>query len=204
MTKSKVHKVCKVHKVFKFKIMKKTFLASSLVFLLFVISGCSLTPAANSNQSNKKAPVGDMASSTDKGPQMPKGTKEDLKVGVKVTVMGTAGTDGIVSATRITVGDIGPGNFGQGKFPTSTMASSTKFSKGQRPQRANGQGGGQWAGRGQGGGQSMTRVSGEILKKDDVSLTIKDSAGGSKLVFFSDKTEIFIFQAPTSTSAVKD
>ena len=183
--------------------MKKYLLLSTLAVFMFVFGGCA-TPQNSAPQTNKTTPAGDMTSSTEKGPQMPKGTVNDLKVGVKVTVMGTAGTDGIVSATRITIGDTGPGNFQPGKFPTSTMASSTKFNKGQypqgqRPQRKDGQSNGQWAGRGPGGGQSMARVSGEILKKDDASLTIKNDDGGSKLVYYSEKTEIFIFQPPTNT-----
>ena len=189
--------------------MKKTTLFLSLFFALFVVSGCA-TSQNSASQTNKTTPGNDTASSTEKGPQMPKGTVNDLKVGVKVTVMGTAGTDGIVSATRITIGDTGPGNFQPGKLPTSTMASSTKFNKGQypqgqRPQRKDGQGNGQWAGRGgAGGGQNMARVSGSILKKDDTSLTIQNSDGGSKFVYYSEKTEIFIFQSPTNTPKMKD
>ncbi|SRR3989339_1155340 len=189
--------------------MKKYLLLSTLAVFMFVFGGCA-TPQNSAPQTNKTTPAGDMTSSTEKGPQMPKGTVNDLKVGVKVTVMGTAGTDGIVSATRITIGDTGPGNFQPGKFPTSTMASSTKFNKGQypqgqRPQRKDGQSNGQWAGRGgAGGGQNMARVSGSILKKDDTSLTIQNSDGGSKFVYYSEKTEIFIFQSPTNTPKMKD
>lgn len=180
--------------------MKNVFLTCVVGAVLLIVSGCA-TSQNSAPQTDKTTPAGNMASSTDKGPQMPKGTKDDLKVGKKVTVMGTAGADGIVSATRITIGEMGPGNFQPGKFSTSTMASSTKFNKGQypqgqHPQRKDGQAGGQWTGRGPGGDQSMARVSGEILKKDDTSLTIKNSDGGSKLVYYSEKTEIFIFQPP--------
>lgn len=175
--------------------MRKTILFLSLFFILSVVSGCG-TPQNGASQTNKMIPANDIASSTDKGPQIPKGTVNDLKVGAKVTVMGTAGTDGIVSATRITVGNFGPGNFEPGKFPTSTMASSTKFVQRQRPQGQRPQGGnGQFVGRA-GGGFSGTRVSGEILKMDSTSLTIKNSDGGSKLVYYSSSTSIFIFEPP--------
>jgi hypothetical protein len=60
-------------------------------------------------------------------------------------------------------------------------------------QRMNGQGGQRRSGGMQGGlanGGAGDFAGGEILAKDDTSITLKSRDGGSKIVFFSDKTLI--------------
>ena len=47
----------------------------------------------------------------------------------------------------------------------------------------------------------MTMVSGEIIKQDSTSLVVKTDDGGSKIVYFTDKTSIFLPKISTSTPA---
>ena len=48
--------------------------------------------------------------------------------------------------------------------------------------------------------QGNGMIAGEIISKDDKTITLKDRAGGSKIVFFSDKTAI----AKTTDGALAD
>ena len=71
------------------------------------------------------------------------------------------------------------------------------------PKDRQGGGGGQKFGSTATSGQQrirgIGRVAGEILKVDNSSLIVKAQAGGSRIVFYSDKTQILIFKAPTTT-----
>ena len=41
-----------------------------------------------------------------------------------------------------------------------------------------------------GGMVSMSRISGEIIKKDSSTITLKITEGGSKLIFYSEETKV--------------
>ncbi len=201
--------------------LKKFGIASLLVGGVIFISGCGQanTIPQNGGANKNNFPRSNSASSTEKFFNMgTKATLADLVVGKKITVMGTTNSDGTVSAKRIMIGE--PGGFMM-RGATSTTSTGENFRPGNLPNDAvnnpgqqpvsnggqfNGQNRGQMGAGGQrpNGGRMMGgngMVSGEIISKDDTSLVIKNQAGGSKIVFYSDKTEIFLFQPPTSTPA---
>ena len=71
------------------------------------------------------------------------------------------------------------GNFAKGSFP----AGQGNFQRGQLPSGATGQNS-----VARGSGEEMTR--GDIFSVDESSITVKTEQGGSKIIFFSDKTDI--------------
>lgn len=107
----------------------------------------------------------------------------------------------IVIATAVVVG--GGAFFGGMKYAESksqrgqfSRADFQNLSPEQRQQRLQELGANAGAGGGFGGGQRGNAggfTTGEIISKDDKSVTIKLRDGGSKIVFLSDSTEISKF-----------
>ena len=186
--------------------MSKYFIGVLAIVALLVTAGCSVVVnnSVNNNDGSKDNATGTLrAGGGNRNPQaelfknLPKGTAADLVVGKNVQITGTTNSDGTVNATRIMIGDMP--NFGERRGVASSTSSTTDGTPGQgRMRGGNGQGYGGRTG-GAGRGNTTARVVGQILSKDVSSLTIKSSDGGTKIAFFSDSTEIYIFQPPTST-----
>ncbi|OGH94292.1 MAG: hypothetical protein A2538_01890 [Candidatus Magasanikbacteria bacterium RIFOXYD2_FULL_41_14] len=203
--------------------MKKIFLTIFTLGALVFVSGCGANNT-NNNVVNVPGNSGQRAgTSTPFGANFPVGTKTDLAIGKKIIVMGSMGTDGVVNATSIVVGDLGFASGFGGRFATGT-ASGTPNNVGtnpsgqahQRPSFTSQAGSGQtdrgnFAGRAGGArtaSQGVARISGEIMKIDDTSIIVKTDDGGSKIVFYSESTKILLPPPPVamggaSTNTVK-
>jgi len=109
------------------------------------------------------------------------GTAEDLTIGEKITVRGTENQDGSVTATMIFVGTL---DFSNRPMPEG-------FERMQRMQEFRANAGGNFRA---GGGRMMAGgaafIRGEVIDKDEMSITVKLVDSGSKLIFYSDDTEI--------------
>ena len=83
----------------------------------------------------------------------------------------------------IGVGVYGGMKYGQSKSPLSNLSRQNfqNLSPEQRQQLSQGR---------TGGGTGANFLSGEVITKDEQSLTLKMSDGSSKIVFFSDSTQI--------------
>jgi len=177
-----------------------------LSFSFLLIVGCGNTnkvvPNSNSVNENRERPEGTFfASSTNR--LLLK--REDLKVADKIMVMGTSNSDGTITASQIILGDFinNPGFRRDGSTSTpefnNTGSPSSSVSGQQLDRRQFGRQGGALAGRGNAAG--LARLSGEIIKLEENNLVLKIQDGGSKIVYFSDKTEIFKMNPPEPNSA---
>lgn len=192
---------------------KKMAVVSLSICGIVFISGCGQKNTNNQGDDLNKAgfPRGNSVSSTDRLFNAgTKATLADLIVGKTVAILGTTNSDGTVNATRIMIGELG--NFMM-RGATSTTSTRENFRANNTDQVSPSSGNGQYSGQNrgqmgnggqrQGGGRMMNgsgMVRGEIISKDETSLVIKNQAGGSKIVFYSAKTEVYIFQPPTSVS----
>ncbi len=195
---------------------KKIFFVSILLVGTIIFSGCGLKKENNfkmkegknnfGNGQNRGSGQGMFASSTWQN-LGEKGSVEDLTLGEKIMVMGSANQDGSINANRIMIGEMP-------KFerPSTTSDQIRERQEndsisGERPRfvREGGiqTGGGQ--GMGIGGGGMM---QGEIIKKDENSLILKIENTGTKIIYFTPGTEIYIFSSSiikenTSTTLMK-
>lgn len=199
--------------------MSKYFIFPILILTLITMgAGCNANKQTGENiKQNENNFNRGMSSSTPWDDMRVTGTSTDLIVGKKVVIMGTDNSDGTISAQQIMIGDIssmpvGTSTRGQFVFNSSTSPDNGEQTAppasgeqqwqppadGQIPDRA------QFRQRtgdkenGEGNKIRSARVTGqnstigEILKKDDTSLVIKLNDGGSKIVFYSASTKIFI------------
>lgn len=135
---------------------------------------------------------------------LPIGTLEDLVIGEKVVVRGTENQDGSITATMLFVGTLEdrpefssnterdfshrPASEG---FDSEGFRNLSQEERMERMREMRDSGGipsmEGMAGR-MGGAAAFVR--GEIIDKDEMSITVKLVEGGSKLVFYSDSTQI--------------
>jgi hypothetical protein len=115
------------------------------------------------------------------------------------------GKTNLVIALSVAIIIAGAGGFYGGMKYEASKSPFADFQKnGTGAMRFQGAGQGQGSGQGAGGGRMMARnnggfVAGEILKKDDKSVTIKLPDGGSKIVYIADATTV-----SKSVDGVKD
>lgn len=195
---------------------EKKYIFLILAGLAFVFSGCTSADTQSGTNMNKLGQTEKNSQKEDKTPN--KGVKastSDMDVGKKIMASGASNSDGSLSATRIMIGE-----FSEFGSRTDFASGTTKFNESQNQQIQNQNRQNRHEGQYQ---QRLTdgdagqrppvqikkqvnsggvRIYGEILKKDDTSLVVKVRDGGSKIIFYSDKTELFIFQSPTSTPPV--
>lgn len=203
------------------------FLILSVAVLVLVImgAGCNADKQTgeNTNQNQNNFNSHRMSSGTPDNMRV-MGTSTDLIVSKKVVVMGTTNSDGTITAQQIMIGDVSAMPFGTSTRKQLNFNSSTSGDDSGQitpPPSSDGQ---QWQppADGQmpeqaqfrqrtGDGENMegnkirparvagqTSTVGEILKKDDTSLVIKLNDGGSKIVFYSATTKIFILTPPSA------
>ena len=199
--------------------MFKKFLSIlAVVAFLLTLTGCGQTaPAAPQAQNNKGAGANrgngfeQMVSSSPLFANRQPGTVLDLAVGKRIMAFGTANPDTTINAQQIILGAFP--NFGFNRpHPTSTTSTIDFSQRSSSPQGGNwnggqgGQGQGSTTVSGRSGGNRQRaaasgRASGEIMKLDSSSIVLKTENGGSRIIFYSDKTQIFILPVTSTISS---
>lgn len=145
---------------------------------------------------------------------LPEGTLEDLVIGEEVMVTGTTNSNGSITAEIIFIGGLEEGfqnmrDFSQNNMTANVGSNRTmpegfnleefqNLSQEERMERmqefrANSEGG--HVGGIMNGNAAFIR--GEIINKDEVSITIKLVDSGSRLIFYSDDTQIRVQELDT-------
>jgi len=198
---------------------KKYFIPLALLVVVILAgAGCATKQSlktkdsnfANGNQNRGRE---NFSSSTEFMAGRVKGTLADLKEGSKIMVMGLSNQDGTVSASQIVIGDFAHfASSTRPRFATSTAGNGVGQRQGGQMQGRPGAEGNFGGDQRQGGGQGanlqqgktrmtgQARLIGEILKKDTIGLVVKITDGGSKIVLYSDKTEVFTLASSTQSN----
>ncbi len=127
---------------------------------------------------------------------------DDLETGQQVLVMGTENSDGSISANQIVIGNdesdfknmAGPliknneNNDVQPEKNKSEMSEEerAKFREEKMAEK-------EASGENIKGGNTI-KVTGEIIDKDNITITLKIQEGGSRLIFYSDETKVLGFK----------
>ena len=200
--------------------MKKNHIIALTITSLFVLSGCSTDAPAlqntNSQNSEKQEENQQTAQNQESafGENFTEGSLDDLAVGQKIMVTGITNDDGSIVANMIMIGNDDTNFDEMGRGPQINMdqdsgSQNTRVSQQERPSFPDGQmpdfqnmteeqktqmrermANGRPAADSRSNTSSMSRITGEILKKDSESLIVKLADGGSKFIFISEQTKI--------------
>lgn len=186
---------------------KHNIILSIFLIALLLIIGCSKKNEQNSNEQRNQNQEQQIEEN-----QLPRWNEnfeeagsDDLIIDQQILVMGTENSDGSISANEIMIGNTEAdfenmggfegqrGNFEQmqnssysERFQNMSDEERAKFMVEMRVQRE--ASGGSFPRANMRGGTS--RLNGEIIDKDDTTITLKLEDGGSKLIFFSDSTRV--------------
>jgi hypothetical protein len=146
------------------------------------------------------------------------GGPDDLVIGEQIFVMGTENQDGSITAERVYIGEYNENSQGGSGFPQDGTGIEKRLPEGNRPSMPEGINPEEFRNlsmeerrermqeiRGDNfslNGQSdvgFARVRGEIINKDETSLTLKLIDGGSKFIFYSAGTQIMKIVEPAET-----
>lgn len=200
--------------------IKKQFLIIFILsILVLTVTGCTIEKGVQNENQAQNQQKEDNITHPARNQNLEEANLEDLKIGIYVSVAGTENSDGSVSAGRIIIGNSGTDfkriaglrqplndnnnqaesgggqlvdrnkpNFEQ--MQNMSEKERMKFREEMKVQR---EAGGGRSGRANMGG-GIARLSGEIIDKNDTTITLKIKEGGSKLIFYSSETKIFKFK----------
>lgn len=197
------------------------FFSLLILFSLIILGGvgCSANNKKQNNlniqiDNNQGNQIENFASSTAPNNNRTAASLNDLVVGKQIMVMGAVNGNGSLTATEIVIGDFK--NFASGTAPNMNKGSLPQpvgqigetserpmdrekpdgnFTPPTSPDRGESVRPGSRTGSGL-GVASQPRFVGEILKKDDTSLVVKIANGGSQIVYFTEKTIVFLMEKP--------